>query len=356
MLSQQQQLNQQHHLQQQQQLIRPLSQNLGLSHSQGIMQGPLTMQQHQQQQQLQLQQQQQQQQQHQAQAQYNQRFNQPGQSFDQTAQVGMYANQQLQMQQQGHQQHTQQPGQQFGYQAGSQMNTGLNQPQQQMYQNQGVYQQQQQGQQQQVQNAQQMQANQSMGRGMRQQNPMINMPHQQQGQFSTMFQGPGTGIGNKQRPTSLDLNSNAPRFGQQMGATQGFGLNPMQAQHGPQLQLPNQQQQQQQQGQQQQSSGMLGSLFASGKKILEEATTPLGARGPLAHPNQPHQPMMGHHQAQQPQQQAPMQPNVSQMGGQPMGFGQQQQQQYNPMGPGGPGQANQPSGTILNTMKNIFKL
>lgn len=172
---------------------------------------------------------------------------------------------------------------------------------------------------------------------MRQQNPMMNVAGQQS-QYNPVFQGPGTNLSNKQRPNSLDLNmTNTPRFGQQMVGQSGFG--------GPQptgqLQLPNQQQQQQQQ-----STGMLGSLFASGKKILEEATTPLGARGPLAHPNQPHQATMGHQVAAMPgMQPQPQQPQ--------MNFGQTQAQPFNSMMPG---QTGQPTGTILNTMKNIFKL
>ena len=110
-------------------------------------------------------------------------------------------------------------------------------------------------------------------RGMRQQGPVgmgsvIAAMGQQaalsQGQYNPIFPSSAM-LGNKQRPTTLDLQgSTSPRF--------GFG--------------PQGTQQQQQQG-----SGLLGSLLTSGKKILEEATTPLGARGPLAHPSQPHQQM-----------------------------------------------------------------
>lgn len=97
---------------------------------------------------------------------------------------------------------------------------------------------------------------------------------------------------------------------------------------------------------------MLGSLFASGKKILEEATTPLGARGPFAHPSQSH-PAMGHHPMGPQGPVGPQGPGAA--------YGQQygqQQQMYGPagqmgqMGPGG----QQQGGSILNSVKSIFKL
>lgn len=305
-----------------QQQMRPLNQaNLGLAHSQGLMQG---------QSQVQLQQQLSHPHQAQQQQQFNQRFTHPGQSFDPSVQTAMFASQGQMSQMQPQQQQTQQQQQQQFPLQGNQISTGASQ----MFHNQGVFQPQSQ------QTGQQMQLNQSFGRGMRQQNPMMNTTHQTQGQYSTMFQGSGTGIGNKQRPTSLDLNTATPRFGQQMGS-QPFASQ-LQTQQSSQLQAPGQQQ----------STGMLGSLFASGKKILEEATTPLGARGPFAHPNQPHQPMMGHlpHQQAQPQVQQQMsqmqqqQPTLNQFG---------QPQAFNPMVAG---QANPQGGNILNTMKNIFKL
>ena len=188
-------------------------------------------------------------------------------------------------------------------------------------------------------------------RGMRQQGPVgmgsvIAAMGQQaalsQGQYNPIFPSSAM-LGNKQRPTTLDLQgSTSPRF--------GFG--------------PQGTQQQQQQG-----SGLLGSLLTSGKKILEEATTPLGARGPLAHPSQPHQQMASQY-GQQPQQQQYGQQQYGQQQygqqqyGQQQPYGQQQQQQQpygqqqygQQYGQMGPGQTGQQSGTILNTMKNIFKL
>ncbi len=178
---------------------------------------------------------------------------------------------------------------------------GIPSQQQSMYSNQQQYQHQQ-------------QPNQVMARGMRQQGPMAAMGAQQlsQTQYNAMFQGGVAMPGNKQRPTTLDLHSATnPRLNQ------------------PNLNNP----------QQQQHTGMLGSLFASGKKILEEATTPLGARGPFAHPNQSHQ-TMGHHP----------------LGSQPYGSYGLQQQQQQQFGQMGPQMGQQQSGTILNTMKNIFKL
>lgn len=160
---------------------------------------------------------------------------------------------------------------------------------------------------------QHQQPNQAMGRGMRQQGPMG--PGLGQGPYNPMFQSNAM-PGNKQRPTTLDLHSTSPRLNQ-----------------------PNHNNNPHLQPQQQQSSGMLGSLFASGKKILEEATTPLGARGPFAHPSQTH-PTLGHH---------PVGPQA----GQSYGL------QPGPYGQGPPGQqqmGQQQGGTILNTMKNIFKL
>ncbi|OTF83429.1 hypothetical protein BLA29_001565 [Euroglyphus maynei] len=329
------------------------------------------------------QQQQQQQLQHQFQQQQQlQPYNQTG--IQNTGQItgGLFQNttttqpqqQQMLMQHQPHhlqqstiqQQQTNQQYQQTGTQPLVQTGQGVNPQQQQMFQGQSqqgtTYQQQPHltTQQQQQQNAS-LQANQSMmGRVMRQQNPMVNQPPGQQGQYNPMFQGPGTNLGNKQRPNSLDLNmSTTPRFGQQMVNQ----LGPMGTGQ------PGQLQQQHHQQQQQQSTGMLGSLFASGKKILEEATTPLGARGPFAHPNQPHQPMMGHHQSgttmqqnamigqqqqqlqlQQQQQQPPSQQTQ-------MNFGQPQHpQQFNPMMANQANQPGQPAGTIMNTMKSLFKL
>ncbi|XP_054155497.1 uncharacterized protein LOC128953972 isoform X2 [Oppia nitens] len=222
-------------------------------------------------------------------------------------------------------------------------------------------------QQQHYQQQQQQAGQQMLGRGMRQQvppqGPMGAMgpmgphgmqsagSHHQQG-YNAMFPTGGVTMpGNKQRPTSLDLHS---------------------ATNNPRLNQPNLQNQSQQQ-QQQTGSGMLGSLFASGKKILEEATTPLGARGPLAHPNQSHAPMGHHpltgqagydqygpnagplhHQQQQQQQLHQQQQHMyGQTGGQPMmATGQGMPGQGMP-GQGMPGQQ---GGTILNTMKNIFKL
>ena len=196
---------------------------------------------------------------------------------------------------------------------------------------------------------QQQQANQQMmGRsGMRQQvpqsGPMAQMGHQMQSGMSAQAmpasqQGynamypPGGGLpGNKQRPTSLDLHSaTSPRPSSQ----------------------PNYNNQAQ--NQQQQHTGMLGSLFASGKKILEEATTPLGARGPFAHPNQSHT-AMGHHPVGGPSSQGYSQygtgvqqhQQMYSQSGQPMG----QQLMGQPMGAG-----QQQGGTILSTVKNIFKL
>jgi hypothetical protein len=203
---------------------------------------------------------------------------------------------------------------------------------------------------------QQQQANQQMmGRsGMRQQvpvgGPIGQMGHQMQHQgmqaqgmqanqqaYNAMYSAGGL-PGNKQRPTSLDLHSaTSPRPSSQ----------------------PNYNNLQQGQSQQQQQhSGMLGSLFASGKKILEEATTPLGARGPFAHPNQSHT-AMGHHPVQGPQGPPPQSYGQYQTGV------QQHQLMYGQSGPGqqmghpmmGQQMGGQPQGgTILNTMKNIFKL
>ncbi|CAG2104011.1 unnamed protein product, partial [Medioppia subpectinata] len=252
-------------------------------------------------------------------------------------------------QQVGQHQYTQHPGQQPVHPMQSQQ--GYNQQQ---------YQQQQQ------------QANQQMiARGMRQQvppqgpmgamGPMAGMqqPGSQQA-YNAMFPTGGVTMpGNKQRPTSLDLHSaTSPRLNQ--------------PNHNNNLTL-----QQQQQQQQQHSSGMLGSLFASGKKILEEATTPLGARGPFAHPNQSHQ-TMGHHplgggqpgapgqqqSAYGMQQQSQQHPQQQQYGGQqqhqPYGqqqYGQQYGQSGQQMGMGGqPGMPGQQGGNILNSMKNLFKL
>ncbi|XP_075584877.1 RIMS binding protein isoform X2 [Dermatophagoides farinae] len=345
--------------------------------------------------------------QQQLQSHQQQPFNQTGtQNFSNTGQTtgGLLQNtmqatqqpqglsqQQMLMQQQSHlpqstmQQQTTQYHQQIGTQPLVTTGQGVNQQQQQMFQGQGqqgVFQQQphlttqQQILTQQQQNAS-LQANQSMmGRVMRQQNPMVNVTgvHQapgQQGPYNPMFQGPGTNLGNKQRPNSLDLNmSTTPRFGQQMVNQTGLGPGgPMGTGQPGQLPLPNQHHQQQQ------STGMLGSLFASGKKILEEATTPLGARGPFAHPNQPHQPMMGHHQPQstvatmqqntmiggqqQPQQQHQQPSQQTQMNfGQPQHPNPQQQQQsaYNPMLGNQANQPGQAAGTIMNTMKSLFKL
>nr|XP_027202997.1 RIMS-binding protein 2-like isoform X2 [Dermatophagoides pteronyssinus] len=318
----------------------------------------------------------------------------------QPTQQGLSQQQMLMQQQQPHLQQQQTNHQQQYQQTGTQSTTlmqtgqqGIHNPQQQQQQMFQQGQQQQQGTfQQQPQHlttqqqliAQQQQTNQSMmGRVMRQQNPMINMTgihHQgqigQQGQYNPMFQGPGTNLGNKQRPNSLDLNmSTTPRFGQQMVNQTGLGPSgPMITGGGGQSgQLQNQQQQQQ-------STGMLGSLFASGKKILEEATTPLGARGPFAHPNQQHQPMMGHHQPQstmsttttamqqnpmiigQQQPQHPQHPQQQQQQTQMNFIGQQQQPQhpqsaFNPMMANQTNQPGQPpAGTIMNTMKSLFKL
>ncbi|RWS10368.1 RIMS-binding protein 2-like protein [Dinothrombium tinctorium] len=177
----------------------------------------------------------------------------------------------------------------------------------------------------------------SMGRGMgmRPQGPMA--PQQYHPQQSGM-------PGNKQRPNTLDLGGSSPRFSNQVNHTGN------------------------QQPQQQSTLNPFSSLFASGKKILEEATTPR-ATAPqtsaqpgggfgfgMSQNTQGMNAQMGRmgQQQQQPQMQQPMQYQQHQQfqqqhQQQPYQQQQQYQQQYQQ------GAAGTLTGA-LGAMKNIFKL